>query len=75
MSRASMGGSTLASAVVAAGLVDKFVFFYAPKLFGGRDTPTMLGGECLPRTLRVDIQAIEPVGENFMLVGYPCSPD
>jgi len=69
------GGSTLAAAAVAAGLVDKFVFFYAPKLFAGRDTPTMLGGDCLPRTQHVGIEAIERVGENFMVVGYPCSPD
>jgi diaminohydroxyphosphoribosylaminopyrimidine deaminase/5-amino-6-(5-phosphoribosylamino)uracil reductase len=38
------GGPTLAFAAVEEGLVDKVVIYLAPKLIGGVDAPTVLGG-------------------------------
>jgi diaminohydroxyphosphoribosylaminopyrimidine deaminase/5-amino-6-(5-phosphoribosylamino)uracil reductase len=38
------GGPTLAFAAVEEGLVDKVVLYLAPKLIGGEDAPTVLGG-------------------------------
>jgi len=38
------GGGELCAAALAAGLVDKLLIFIAPKLVGGRDAPTPVGG-------------------------------
>ncbi|NLM53039.1 MAG: bifunctional diaminohydroxyphosphoribosylaminopyrimidine deaminase/5-amino-6-(5-phosphoribosylamino)uracil reductase RibD [Firmicutes bacterium] len=39
------GGSALNYALLAAGLVDKVHFFIAPKIFGGKEAPTPVGGQ------------------------------
>jgi diaminohydroxyphosphoribosylaminopyrimidine deaminase/5-amino-6-(5-phosphoribosylamino)uracil reductase len=39
------GGPTLAFAALEADLVDRVVVYLAPKLLGGRDAPTVLGGD------------------------------
>lgn len=39
------GGAALASALVAAGAVDRVAWFLAPMLIGGREAPSALGGE------------------------------
>src|SRR5204862_5906491 len=43
------GGAELAAALVRAGLVDRLIFFLAPRLLGGRAAPGPLGGEGFPR--------------------------
>ena len=42
------GGSTLAGAVIEAGVADRFVVYLAPKLLGGDDAPGILGGRGAP---------------------------
>ncbi len=69
------GGGSLAAAALQAGIVDKIVFFYAPRLFGGRATPTAVDGDCLPQPPVVDIRHIERVGQDLMVEGYLCSRD
>ena len=43
------GGSELAGSLTEAGLVDRVLFFFAPKLVGGREAPGLLGGEGVAR--------------------------
>ena len=72
------GGGTLAAGAVAAGIVDKVVFFYAPKLIGGEAAPTALEGlgvETIAEALKADITAVERIGEDIMVEAYLCSQD
>jgi diaminohydroxyphosphoribosylaminopyrimidine deaminase/5-amino-6-(5-phosphoribosylamino)uracil reductase len=39
------GGGEVLSSALSAGVVDKILFFIAPKIIGGRDAPTSVGGE------------------------------
>lgn len=66
------GGTTLASAFEA-GVVDKVLFFVAPKIVGGRDAITAVEGEGAARM--ADAIALErmraiPVGEDILIEAY-----
>ncbi|MBN2311750.1 MAG: bifunctional diaminohydroxyphosphoribosylaminopyrimidine deaminase/5-amino-6-(5-phosphoribosylamino)uracil reductase RibD [Candidatus Hydrogenedentes bacterium] len=66
------GGTTLASAFDA-GIVDKALFFVAPKIIGGRDAITAVEGEGVERM--ADAVALErmtatPVGEDLLIEAY-----
>ncbi len=72
------GGATLAGAAVAAGVVDKLVWFYAPRLIGGTAAPPVLAGEgvaAVADAATVRITALERIGDDIMVEAYPCSPD
>lgn len=72
------GGPTLAATAVGAGLVDRLVFFYAPLLIGGAEAPSALGDLGIVKLAdapRLRIGAVERVGEDIMVEGYPCSRD
>jgi diaminohydroxyphosphoribosylaminopyrimidine deaminase/5-amino-6-(5-phosphoribosylamino)uracil reductase len=61
-------GPTLAWAAVAAGVVDAVVAYLAPKLLGGRDAPTVLGGEGVPSVdaaLPLRIHAVQRLGDDI----------
>jgi diaminohydroxyphosphoribosylaminopyrimidine deaminase/5-amino-6-(5-phosphoribosylamino)uracil reductase len=60
------GGPTLATAFVAAGLVDKLMLFVAPTLAGAG--PRYLGD--LPEPLRLRDAAGRPVGEDWLVEAY-----
>jgi diaminohydroxyphosphoribosylaminopyrimidine deaminase/5-amino-6-(5-phosphoribosylamino)uracil reductase len=64
------GGPTLATAFLAAGLVDKLLFFVAPVL--GGDGPLVLGG--LPAPLDLLHFRAEPSGEDVLLEAYLHEP-
>lgn len=68
------GGGTLNASALQAGMVDKFVFFLAPLIVGGRDAPGAFGGigcETLDGALRLADLRIEKVGADLMVTGYP----
>ncbi len=68
------GGATLNAAALAAKLVDKLVFFFAPLLIGGRDAPGPVGGEGVPRLEEaVKVAELEwrQVGRDLLVMGYP----
>jgi len=66
------GGSTLASAFEA-GIVDKVMFFVAPKIIGGHDAITAVEGHGVSRLkdaiLLRDMKA-RPVGEDILIEAY-----
>ena len=62
------GGPTLAWSAVEDGLVDKVVVYLAPKLIGGTDAPTVLGGRGfapIANALGLRIRAFDRVGEDL----------
>lgn len=68
------GGSEVAWSFLSQGLVHKIAFFYAPRILGGRAAVPAVGGEGVgdpSRALRVRDLAIERVGEDFLVTGYP----
>jgi diaminohydroxyphosphoribosylaminopyrimidine deaminase / 5-amino-6-(5-phosphoribosylamino)uracil reductase len=62
------GGPTLAWSAVRDGGVDKLVLYLAPTLVGGRDAPTVLGGEGfapIADALGLRIRSLELVGDDL----------
>ena len=70
------GGATLASAF-AAEVVDKVVFFVAPKIVGGRNAVTAVEGEGIARmndALLLEKMIATPVGEDIRITAYVKKP-
>jgi diaminohydroxyphosphoribosylaminopyrimidine deaminase/5-amino-6-(5-phosphoribosylamino)uracil reductase len=62
------GGPTLAWGAVEDGLVDKVVVYLAPKLIGGEDAPTVLGGRGfapIAAALGLRIRSFDLVGDDL----------
>ncbi len=62
------GGPTLAWAVVEEGAVDKVIVYLAPKLIGGVDAPTVLGGKGfapIAAALELRVWSFDRVGEDL----------
>ncbi|TRZ70275.1 MAG: riboflavin biosynthesis protein RibD, partial [Bacteroidetes bacterium] len=59
------GGSTIAFSALINGIVDKVVSFIAPKIIGGADAPSPVGGKGLPSME----DAIEITGWNYRNIG------
>ncbi len=67
------GGSEVNAAALEAGIVDKVMLFYAPKLVGGKNSFSMIGGQGKKHILdSVNIDKIElkRVGSDFVVEGY-----
>ncbi len=66
------GGPTLASAFIAAGLVDELLVYLAPTLLGGpRLALGELGVATIEGALRYDFAVIERLGDDLLLVAHP----
>ncbi|AJE04860.1 bifunctional diaminohydroxyphosphoribosylaminopyrimidine deaminase/5-amino-6-(5-phosphoribosylamino)uracil reductase RibD [Geobacter pickeringii] len=68
------GGSTLAGEALRAGLIDKFVLFYAPKLLGGEGGVGLFGGQSVMRmdeAFRLKTGAVRRFGDDIMVEAYP----
>lgn len=66
------GGAALAASALQAKVVDKIVFFYAPKLLGG-DARSMIGGLSIGRVrdaLAVKHVRVEKSGADLLVIGY-----
>jgi diaminohydroxyphosphoribosylaminopyrimidine deaminase/5-amino-6-(5-phosphoribosylamino)uracil reductase len=62
------GGPTLAFAAIEEGVVDKVVVYLAPKLIGGVDAPTVLGGRGfapISSAARLRVRSFDPIGEDL----------
>lgn len=68
------GGSEVAWSFLSGGFVHKVAFFYAPVLLGGRDAVPAVGGDGVENPaegIRVRDLAVERVGEDLLVTGYP----
>ncbi len=67
------GGATLAGALLAEGLVDKLLMFYAPKIVGDKDALGAIAGLAVSQmsdALSVEITDIERIGEDVLITAY-----
>ncbi len=67
------GGSKVIASALRARIVDKILFFYAPKIMGGSDGVPICEGpgpdymrQCVP----IRDMALHPMGEDFLVEGY-----
>jgi diaminohydroxyphosphoribosylaminopyrimidine deaminase / 5-amino-6-(5-phosphoribosylamino)uracil reductase len=68
------GGPTLASAFLAAGLVDELLVYMAPALLGGpRLAIGDLGVASIAEALRFDFAGVERLGDDLLVVAHPIS--
>lgn len=67
------GGSEVAASLLSAGVVDKVVYFIAPKIVGGREAPGAVGGEgagLMREALGLKDLRVTALGDNIMVEGY-----
>ena len=68
------GGPTLASAFIAAGLVDEYLIYLAPKLLGGdRLAVGDIGVRSIGDATPLRITAVESLGDDLLVVARPVS--
>ena len=67
------GGGGLLAAAFEAGIVDKALFFVAPKIVGGEEAPTPVGGlgfETVDEAIRLRDLSVEKIGDDLLIEGY-----
>lgn len=72
------GGAEVHASALKAGIVDRVVFFVAPKIIGGgasREAIANLGVERIQDALQLEHIRIEQVGDDVMIQGDPVKPD
>jgi diaminohydroxyphosphoribosylaminopyrimidine deaminase/5-amino-6-(5-phosphoribosylamino)uracil reductase len=72
------GGARLAAGLLDEDLVDRIVFFIAPKLLGGRSAPGPIGGvgrSLMRDALPVHDLSVRRYGPDLALIGYVHRPD
>ncbi|MBI4650790.1 bifunctional diaminohydroxyphosphoribosylaminopyrimidine deaminase/5-amino-6-(5-phosphoribosylamino)uracil reductase RibD [Candidatus Desantisbacteria bacterium] len=68
------GGSSTSGAFFEKKLVDKVIFFIAPKIFGGKNAPTPVGGIGVQKAkdaIKLDKICIKKIDSDIMITGYP----
>lgn len=68
------GGGTINAAFLENGLVDKVVFYFAPKLVGGKIAPTFIEGtgvEWMKDAVDIRDGEFSKIGKDFKFTGYP----
>ncbi len=71
-------GGRLAAAALAAGIVDKVLFFIAPMIVGGESAPTAVEGKGTARladAFRLERLSVRRLGRDTLIEGYLCSPE
>lgn len=67
------GGSSLNAHALEEGIVDKVLFFIAPKIIGGRESIASVGGKTFRRledAYRLHDTKVRRIGEDFLVEGY-----
>lgn len=66
------GGATTAARALKEGVVDKLLFFYAPKIIGGdgRDMIEALGINRMAQSKRIRDMEVKKLGKDFLVSGY-----
>lgn len=70
-------GPEINASIVDSGMADRFYFFYAPKIFGGRRAPGSFGGrgaKAPDEAVAVKITGIRRFGEDILIEGTPVYP-
>jgi len=68
------GGAEVNGSAISSGIVDKLLFFIAPKIVGGRDAPGPIGGmgiEKISDSLELDITSVKKCGQDIVIEAYP----
>ncbi|OCL27926.1 bifunctional diaminohydroxyphosphoribosylaminopyrimidine deaminase/5-amino-6-(5-phosphoribosylamino)uracil reductase [Orenia metallireducens] len=68
------GGSQVSSSFLEEGLVDKLYYFIAPKIIGGKEAFSVVGGEGVKKVsdgIKIVDKEVKLVGEDILVVGYP----
>ncbi|MEK3881506.1 bifunctional diaminohydroxyphosphoribosylaminopyrimidine deaminase/5-amino-6-(5-phosphoribosylamino)uracil reductase RibD [Paenibacillus sp. PL2-23] len=68
------GGGKLNGAMLDAGLIDKMILYYAPKLIGGDLAPASFsfpGRKLMSEAIMLDGVQVEMAGEDICVTGYP----
>ena len=68
------GGGTINAAFLENGLIDKVVFYFAPKIVGGKIAPTFIEGtgvEWMKDAIDLRDSEFSKVGKDFKFTGYP----
>jgi len=71
------GGSSLASSCLEAEIIDKVMFYIAPKIIGGRESFPAVGGKTfrsLQHAHKLTRTSIRRVGDDFVVEGYLDKP-
>ncbi|MGL5087126.1 MAG: bifunctional diaminohydroxyphosphoribosylaminopyrimidine deaminase/5-amino-6-(5-phosphoribosylamino)uracil reductase RibD [Clostridium sp.] len=67
------GGSTLNFSAIKSGIVDKIQLYISPKIIGGENSKTPVGGagiEFLKDAFRIDNMTSNKIGEDILIEGY-----
>ncbi len=67
------GGSEINASALAAGIVDKVLFFYAPKIIGGRNSIHVVGGsgaQKISGAVEISGMEVRRIGSDFLVSGY-----
>jgi diaminohydroxyphosphoribosylaminopyrimidine deaminase/5-amino-6-(5-phosphoribosylamino)uracil reductase len=67
------GGATIAWSCLAAGIIDKVIFFLAPKLIGGQQAPSAIGGKGFAKlsdAIQLTDLSIKRIGSDIKIEGY-----
>ncbi|MFB3897086.1 MAG: bifunctional diaminohydroxyphosphoribosylaminopyrimidine deaminase/5-amino-6-(5-phosphoribosylamino)uracil reductase RibD [bacterium] len=67
------GGSGIAWSCLSAGVIDKLIFFLAPKLIGGKEAPSTIGGvgiKKLNQAVQLNEVQVERIGEDIKIEAY-----
>jgi diaminohydroxyphosphoribosylaminopyrimidine deaminase / 5-amino-6-(5-phosphoribosylamino)uracil reductase len=67
------GGASLNASALESGIVNKVMFFIAPKIIGGKESFPVVGGRTyrdLARAYRVSDTLIKKFGEDILIAGY-----
>ncbi|GAB6100695.1 bifunctional diaminohydroxyphosphoribosylaminopyrimidine deaminase/5-amino-6-(5-phosphoribosylamino)uracil reductase RibD [Halanaerocella petrolearia] len=68
------GGSQINTSFWEAELVDKLYYFIAPKIIGGEDAVSVVGGQGVDQVksgVRIKDKEIQEIGEDILMIGYP----
>lgn len=68
------GGEELNGSFAAQGLIDEYYFFIAPKILGGRDAKTAVGGvgfQRMAEALDINIESVTRSGPDLLIHGFP----
>lgn len=71
------GGGSLIGSLFDSGMVDKILFFIAPKIIGGKDSISSVMGRGvsrIDRAIRLRDVKIKKIGDDLLVEGYPVYP-